>query len=229
MYLAIDTSTRKALIALMDEDEFIVRSFEHHATQKVIFSELANILDPETLGNLDGIVVGIGPGSFTGLKIGVIAAKTLAWSRGLPLVGISSLDAVAAGIKIPKNSQTVLVIAVRSTKGEVYLRTYSIEENTWIPDGPIHDVPLDSGSLLQILPDSLLLVSGEAAESLTGILKGHREMVLVEEGKRYPMADGFYKLSRPRFESGDLDDPRELVPEYVRLSQPERLLKNKSK
>lgn len=225
MYLAIDTSTRKALIALMDDDEFIEHRFDHKQTQKVIYSELANILDPETLADLDGIAVGTGPGSFTGVKIGVITAKTLSWARGLPLVGISSLDVIAAGIEVTDKNIENLVVTVPSTRGEIYLKTYSLEGNEWNPSSPIYDLPLNSEKLREILPTSHFYISGEAGEQLADILDVDR-FILVDENFRYPSAGGFYKLSGPRFDAGDLDDPLTLVPDYIRLSQPERLVNN---
>ncbi|MCX6645273.1 MAG: tRNA (adenosine(37)-N6)-threonylcarbamoyltransferase complex dimerization subunit type 1 TsaB [bacterium] len=227
MYLAIDTSTRIALIALIGDGEFVVRRFDHRQTQKVIFAELSNLLDPETLDDLDGIAVGIGPGSFTGVKIGVIAAKALAWSRGLPIVGIPSLDAVAAGINPGSFDATRLVLAVPSTRNEIYLRIYSLDENVWVPSSPIHDLSLDSGKLEQILPTEHFHISGEACDQLAGHIK-NREFTIMEENFRYPSAEGFYKLSKIRFDSGKLDDPMTLLPEYVRLSQPERLLNGRS-
>ena len=226
MYLALDTSTRKALIALMDEDDLIVRQFDHRQTQKVIFTELANLLDPETLANLDGIAVGIGPGSFTGVKIGVIAAKSLAWSRSLPLVGISSMDAVAAGVEINSADILKLLVTVPSTRNEIYVRIYSLEKGEWVASSPIHDVSLDSEHLDRILPDGPLLIAGEAAVELSessNIIK-NRSVTIVDEKFRYPSAKGFFKLAMPRFESGNPDDPMTLIPDYVRLSQPERLL-----
>ncbi|MFH1676571.1 MAG: tRNA (adenosine(37)-N6)-threonylcarbamoyltransferase complex dimerization subunit type 1 TsaB, partial [bacterium] len=63
MRLAIDTSTNRAIIALEDEGKITERIFEPRATQKIIFSVLSEILDPDTIGELEGIVVGLGPGS----------------------------------------------------------------------------------------------------------------------------------------------------------------------
>jgi len=222
MKLAIDTSTRRALLALDDDGERIVRRFEPRATQKVIFAELAAMLDPDTLAMLDGIIVGIGPGSFTGVKIGVMAAKALAWSRAIPLIGVGSLDAVAAATTIPEKAEASLVVAVPSTRGEAYVRMYEVAEHSWRSIGPIHDIPLDLDELNSILPPGLLMVSGEAAEEVARALKGKRDFVLAIEETRYPDAEGMFALAEKRFTEDDLDDPMTLVPAYVRLTQPER-------
>lgn len=222
MKLAIDTSTKKAVLALKDEDIFSSRVFEPRATQKVIFSELAAMLVPDTLTELDGIVVGLGPGSFTGVKIGVMAAKTLAWSRDIPIVGVGSMDAVAAGISADCDPKTSLIIAVPSTRGEAYIRIYELQDDTWSPSGDILDLPLEKDPIDSILPEGLLLISGEAAESLAEIIKGHRDFVIAMEDRRTPSAEGLFSLAESRFSSGNTDDPHSLVPDYIRLSQPEQ-------
>lgn len=230
MWLAIDTTTKRTLIAVIDDDGTIAleRNFESKATQKLIFGELASILDPDTLAQLDGIAVGTGPGSFTGVKIGVIAAKALAWSRALSLVGIGSLDVVAAGLDLKTDSGTHLAVAVTSTKGEIYLRLYEPSGNTWLPIGPIHDIPLDPDIILPLLPGRTIIASGGAADSLTDTISNHVDITTLDEYLRYPSAKGFVKLATGRFESGQFDDPLTLAPEYIRPSQPERLEKGGS-
>ncbi len=222
MKLAIETSTKKAVLAINDEGSIRSRVFQPKATQKVIFSELAAMLDPDTLSDLDGIVIGLGPGSFTGVKIGVMAAKTLAWSRDIPIVGVGSLDAVAAGISADCDPSTSLIIAVPSTRGEAYIRIYELQNDTWLPSGEILDLPLEKETIDSVLPEGLLLISGEAAESLAEIIKGHRDFVLAMEDRRTPSAEGLFSLAESRFLSGNTDDPHSLVPDYIRLSQPEQ-------
>ena len=228
MRLAIDTSTAKAVLALDTKDGIIERVFEPLATQRVIFAELANLLDPETLPLLEGIVVGLGPGSFTGLKIGVIAAKTLAWSREIPIVGVSSMDAVAAGTDAPSNPHSQLVVVFPSTRGEAYIRNYHYENQCWRPTGDIRDIPLRTEIVSKHIPDGPFIISGEAAETLVNVLPDGIPSSLADESVRYPRAKGIFNLAERRFESGETDDPLVLVPMYIRPSQPERLEKEGS-
>jgi tRNA threonylcarbamoyladenosine biosynthesis protein TsaB len=222
MKLAIDTSTRKAVIAIESDGEIVSRRFEPRATQKVIFGELASMLDPDTLSELDGIVIGLGPGSFTGVKIGVMAAKTLAWSRNIRIVGVGSLDAVASSAPTDCGLGVSLIVVVPSTRGEAYLRIYGLETDGWHPIGEIIDTSLELNSLNAVLPSGKLLISGEATEPLAQTLDGHRDFILAPEDSRTPSAEGLFLLARSRFESGETDDPLILVPDYIRLSQPER-------
>ncbi|HDS30915.1 MAG TPA: tRNA (adenosine(37)-N6)-threonylcarbamoyltransferase complex dimerization subunit type 1 TsaB, partial [Firmicutes bacterium] len=152
MKLAIDTSTKQAVIAIESDGEIVARYFQPRATQKVIFGELSSMLEPDTLAQLDGIAVGLGPGSFTGVKIGVMSAKTLSWARNIPIVGVGSLDAVAASTPAHENPEISLVVAVPSTKGEAYIRIYRLENGRWIPMNGILDTIIEKDSLDSILP-----------------------------------------------------------------------------
>jgi tRNA threonylcarbamoyl adenosine modification protein YeaZ len=89
--IALDTSTPVTSCALL-EDETVV-------WEKLLQEKAGDVL-PAALGDLEGIqgvAVGLGPGSFTGLRVGLAAAKALSYARRLPIAGVSSLQALAAG------------------------------------------------------------------------------------------------------------------------------------
>ena len=223
MWLAIDTSTRRTVLALKDGSETKERLFEPRATQKVIFGELANLLDPDILLELEGIVVGIGPGSFTGLKIGATAAKTLAWSRELPIIGVGSLEAVAAGMEPPVKPDSELVVAVPSTRGEAYVQICEFKEEQWKCVGPIIDIHLKFDELNSNLPETQLIVTGESTDALIEAFAGKRDVIAAEEKHRFPSAKGIFAVAEKRIVAGDFDNALTLVPMYIRPSQPERL------
>jgi tRNA threonylcarbamoyladenosine biosynthesis protein TsaB len=221
MYLAIDTSTRKNIMALEDVGRVVSREFEPRMTQRVIFAELASLLEGK-IDRLEGVAVGIGPGSFTGVKIGVMAAKALAWSKGIPLVGIGSLDAVAASTPSPDDPNAMLLVAVPSTRGEAYIQQYRFTGN-WCRTGEMRDVSLGSDDLDEWLPRHGLIINGEAAEQLADAIGSRRECAVVDAKYRYPSAEGIFAPARERFAKKETDDPLRLTPDYVRLSQPDRL------
>jgi len=76
---------------------------------------------------LDGLVVGLGPGSFTGLRIGVASAKAIAFSLSIPVVGVSSLDAMAIGARSMEG--TTLCPLIDARKGQVFTAFYETEDN----------------------------------------------------------------------------------------------------
>ena len=108
MRLAIDTSTDIASLALVDDGELKAeltwRCGQNHSTQ--LMPRLADMLNQAGLGpgSLSGVIVARGPGSYNGLRVGISTAKGLAYSLGIPLVGISSLEVSAyqhAGTGLP--------------------------------------------------------------------------------------------------------------------------------
>lgn len=101
--IAIETSSAYASVALMDGQEVIV---ENNFTDSLtvggqLLTRLEELLASAgvDLGDVTGIAVSIGPGSYTGIRLGVTAAKTLAFARQLPLVGVESLRVLAAGVR----------------------------------------------------------------------------------------------------------------------------------
>src|SRR6476661_5326619 len=99
--LAIDTSNQALGVALLDEDkiigEYITNMKKNHSIRIMPAIQMLMKDCERTPRDLSKIVVAKGPGSYTGLRIGVTIAKTMAWSLHLPLVGISSLEILAAG------------------------------------------------------------------------------------------------------------------------------------
>ncbi|HEY6910154.1 MAG TPA: tRNA (adenosine(37)-N6)-threonylcarbamoyltransferase complex dimerization subunit type 1 TsaB [Myxococcales bacterium] len=112
--LALDTSTPTTSCALLDDDR-IVRE------QLIGPPARAGDVLPAALGDLDGVegvAVGVGPGSFTGLRVGLAAAKAIAWARRLPIAGASSLQAIALG------EPGLVYAATDARKGELFVQPF---------------------------------------------------------------------------------------------------------
>ena len=127
LVLALDTATPTLVAGLgrWSQDggvevlaERAVPSGNRHA--ELLTPAIRGVLDDAGLamGDLDAVVTGLGPGPFTGLRVGVVTAVTLADARGLPVVGVCSLDAVGSG------ARTVVTDARRK---EVYWATYAAD------------------------------------------------------------------------------------------------------
>ncbi len=126
-FLAFDTSGEMCVLTLAEDITGAVRAvsiFEGKRTlSRRLLGEMDSLLRNNglTLGDLTAFAVGLGPGSFTGVRVGVTTAKTLAQVTGKPLVGISSLDAYAAGWA---GSEQAVVPILPSRRGEVYAAVY---------------------------------------------------------------------------------------------------------
>jgi tRNA threonylcarbamoyladenosine biosynthesis protein TsaB len=118
--LGIDTATPSTAVALWSPDHAVERRDDpppggrpSHAARLLALVE--EVVDWDAV---ERIAVGVGPGGFTGLRIGIATARALAQARDLPLVGVSSLAALAAGIS--GSDQTPVVAVIDARRGEVF-------------------------------------------------------------------------------------------------------------
>ena len=99
LFLSIDTSSQQGSVALLDDDgcrdEFVLERGLTHGREAA--AAVATLLERCgcSVGELDGVAVGVGPGTYTGIRVGVTLGKTLAFARRLPIVGVSSTVALA--------------------------------------------------------------------------------------------------------------------------------------
>ena len=103
---------------------------------------VSSVLDAESLRPVDltGIVVSRGPGSYTGLRIGLMSAKALAYALGCELRAVETFAAIAAQAPLPASSLWVIADALQ---GHVYAQPYTREENSWQPAGDLRIEPVD--------------------------------------------------------------------------------------
>ena len=115
--LAIDTATSRTIVAIIDGDKVLFESFHDGATEHgfAITELVAKAL--EICPKPDQVVVGMGPGPFTGLRVGITFARSFAMARGIPVIGVCSLDAIA----VEKSEYTVAIDARRK---EIYWASY---------------------------------------------------------------------------------------------------------
>lgn len=119
---------------------------------------------------LDRLAVTIGPGHFTGLRSGLAAARGLALATGLPLVGVTTLDAVAAGVSADERAGAILVVALDSKRAEAYVQSYGPELAPLAP--PQARLPGDyAGELIALWPASRFVVAGDAVPALVQALQ----------------------------------------------------------
>ena len=115
--LAIDTATSRTIVGILDDSEVIFEGFHDGATEHgfAITELVDNAL--EICPNPDQVIVGMGPGPFTGLRVGITFAHTFALAREIPVIGICSLDAIAV-------EQREYTVAIDARRKEIYWATY---------------------------------------------------------------------------------------------------------
>lgn len=217
--LGIETSTRDASIALVQDGRTIVDrglqpSNRRHA--QTLVSQIADVLREHQLRSTDLnlIAVSIGPGSFTGLRIGVVCAKTLAYSLGCDLVGVDSFLGVAQAA--PEQVERVAVIS-DAQRGDLYLGRYARSASGWfIRHGGIQIVSLVDFSSSLTTQDTVIGV--DCADQLAQ-LEGRCRLLPDEVG--VPRAQRVAAVGEWLLSQRGSDDPWSLEPVYLRKSAAE--------
>jgi tRNA threonylcarbamoyladenosine biosynthesis protein TsaB len=227
--LAIDTSLGSGSVAAVDQDGSAERPLGPaggHA--RVLTAALAEVaaargwgVGPQPLGSLgpnDVVAVIRGPGSFTGLRVGVAAAKALAWTTGARLVGVSGFDVLARrAARIAGWHDEPIAIAYDAGRGDVFAATAKPTADGWMI-APAILAPLDAW--LESLPAGGR-VTGPALEAASERITARNDLAVASPEAWHPLAAEAAAIARARAVADDVDDPHTLLPDYLRPSYAE--------
>ena len=222
--LGIDTSNRFCNLAVIEDREILIEysingAFKKHSSILIpaIQEMFANI--NLKLNNIDGIAVTIGPGSFTGLRIGLSTAKGLSYAASVPLTGIFTLDAMVYHLaKIPN----ILCPVLDARKGEVYFAMYHGGEDL----NKIIDYQCSSiDTLLEkvIGLTNKIFFLGEGTFKYKNKIKsnlGSRAIFMHPIISNLKASDVAF-LGLKKIEKGEIDDVASITPFYIRKSEAE--------
>jgi tRNA threonylcarbamoyladenosine biosynthesis protein TsaB len=219
--LAVDTATKSCSVAILEAGsisaELTTLKDQTHSKQLMPLIHKGLALSGFSTDALDGLAVTIGPGSFTGLRIGISTIKGLAHALDKPVVGISSLDALAWQCA---DRSFLICPLIDARKGEVYAATYRYDndklthkssENVGIPETVVQIIKepcVFIGSGAQLYHRNISAVLGDQAHFAPGSQNNIR-------------ASSVAFLSMQRFETNDTDEIGDLVPHYIRKSDAE--------
>ena len=212
--LGIDTSSYTNAIGVTDGGK-ILADFSYSARTDSL-EQIVDNIDKSlksaglSLDDVDGIGVGLGPGSWTGIRVGVTTGKMLAFSTGKPVGGISTLEALAYTAR-DRSSQIVSIIGA-GTGNNVYAAFYQYDDDNLSMIGDYYYG--DIGDLLRIITaSSVLVVSGE---DILRVVKREKCEHKVVTGN--PNGAVIALLAEQRFLNGDSDDVLSLTPLYLKES-----------
>ena len=214
--LALDTSTEVLSLAVQKGDEWFTRDTVAGQTHSQQILPLIRSLLSEadlTLQDLHGIAYCEGPGSFTGLRIACGVAQGLAFGAGLPVVGVSTLLALA------ENSGADKVIACLDARmGEVYHAAYEKQTNGWAEISPAGlfkpvAVPAITGENWVGVGTGWVTFNVELSQVYQGNIS---EIKLGELIYDHPMASAILQLAKPQFEAGLGQPAVSAQPVYIR-------------
>lgn len=225
MHIAIDTSTDMASLALVQDETILVettwRCQQNHNMQ--LLPRLSRLLEQSGLDikSAEGIIVARGPGSYTGLRVGISSAKGLAFSLGIPIVGISTLEADAY-----QHAETGLPVGsiLNIGRGEIAAATYQMKGKKWVRLAAEHITTVDA--LCSEITTKTVLCGEYLPLVAAEIKKRLKQMAVIPSPAALLRRAGFLaELGLKRIKAGDCDDSATLQPLYLRapaITQPKK-------
>jgi tRNA threonylcarbamoyladenosine biosynthesis protein TsaB len=220
MLLGIDTATWTASVALVDGDAVLAErslptSGSHGFSLVPLIEEVLGHAGATT-GDLRGVAVSIGPGSFTGLRIGLATAKGLAFAQRIPIVGVRTLPALALAAGVQDGLVCPLLDA---RKGEVYAALVEIAAGQAIVRRDEAAAPL--AAWLDVIGDRACTFIGDGVSIVADSGRAVPQWTLLPFETHHPRGSVVARLGAERLGAGQSDDLAALEPLYVRPSEAE--------
>ena len=223
--LAIDTATQVSSVAVASEEKLAAElTMQARLTHsETLMPHIEQVLQMAGVkkAELDGIAVSIGPGSFTGLRIGLAAAKAMAYVLQKPLVGVSTLAALAAHFPVPG---VHIVSLLDAQKGNAYREVFHWEKGRLVSEQPVTVANLkDIVAACGELNGPVVLTGDIAAKKVRGKLELPANVQLATAHQLMPRAANVAMLGLQRLMAGEQDNVMDLEPWYIRRSEAEVL------
>ena len=223
--LSIETTDKHGSVALLDGERVLRETFlpTTGRSAKTLAPALDRLLREERRNpaEVEAVAVVVGPGSFTGLRVGVATAKTFAYAAGAKVVAVDTMRTVAAGFRDAGNTIRFLSVGVDAQRGAVVAQTFELS-----PHGPL---PVSERRLIAAADwwteenrYPQLVFTGPALERFR--IQSSEGTILADESFWFPRASVAGRLAAARLIAGESDDLWSLVPIYSRLSAAEERL-----
>ena len=218
--LAFETSAKAASVAIAEDGRLLGESYcNSGVTHSQTLMTMAEGLIA-SCGQPDAVAVAAGPGSFTGVRIGVAAAKGYAWGRELPCYGVSTLEAMAWGLGA---FQGWICPCMDARRSQVYNALFRAEEGSLQRRTEDRAISLEELKKELLELDGPIFLVGDGSNLCYNTLRGDvPNLVLPPEHRMHQRASGVAVLASREIAQGKAGDAAALVPNYLRLSQAER-------
>ena len=224
LLLAFETSAKAASVALFEGEKLLGESYQntgltHSQTLMVMAEDLLKQCG-KTAADVTDIAVAAGPGSFTGVRIGVAAAKGFAWGAQLPCWGTSTLESMALGLGI---FQGYVCCAMDARRNQVYNALFYVNQGVAERISPDRAISLaELGGELEKLEGPIYLVGDGSLLTHKTLGAQLSNLILPPEHRLHQRACGVGLAALQMMTRGESADGAALSPNYLRLSQAER-------
>ncbi|PWH12202.1 MAG: tRNA (adenosine(37)-N6)-threonylcarbamoyltransferase complex dimerization subunit type 1 TsaB [Anaerolineae bacterium] len=218
MLLAVDTSTPQIGVALYDGARVLAEHLWVSQSRHTV--ELAPMVEKMfqqtglTVSDLSGLGVALGPGSFTSLRVGLSFVKGLAISRTLPLIGISTLEVIAAPVALDKRPLACLLPAGR---GRLAVGWFQAEGNGWRAMGSPY---ISSAEEVSVSIKEPTLIAGDLTIAERSLLQNNPLIQLVSPALSTRRPGVLAELAWQRLQTGQTNPLHSLAPLYLHIGEP---------
>ena len=219
MLLAIDTATSKIGIALYNGVEVLHESVwlspYRHTVELAPAIENALQQTSHSMDDVEAIGLAIGPGSYTGLRIGAAVAKGLALARSLALVAVPTFEILAVAFQVDAEFQLAAVL--KAGRGRLAVGWYQAEEDQWVPaDDPSLYTPDEFSKAIRVPT----IVCGELDDDLRKILgRKYKNVFLASPAASLRRPALLAELAWARWQAGEISDPETTAPVYLQTNE----------
>lgn len=217
LLLCLETATQACSVAVFQENRLLAAADVF--TEKSHSSRLTTLLEQTTqhagfaLADLTAVAVGRGPGSYTGLRIGVSTAKGLCMALGVPLVSVPTLLGMAARVQGFFSEETLLCPMLEARRMEVYTALY--EARSLREVAPVSAMVLDETSFRETLESRRVVFFGEGAGKFQPLAGLHPNAVFLQDFM-YPSATGIGPIAVRKVADGLFEDLAAFEPFYLK-------------
>ena len=231
LILAFETTAKAGSVALLEDGKLLAESYQNtgltHSQTLMVMAEDMLKAAGKTMADVSAVAVAEGPGSFTGVRIGVAAAKGLAWGGEIPCYGVSTLESMARTLGAYQGYICPVMDARRS---QVYNSLFYVNHGTLERRCEDRAIALsDLAEELKALEEPVFLVGDGSNLTFHTLKDTIPNLVLPAEHRMHQRASGVALAAAEKIAAGDPGDGAALTPNYLRLSQAERERMEKQK
>ena len=224
LLLAFETSAKAASVALFEDNILLGEQYQNtgltHSQTLLVMAEDLLKQCGKTTQDVTAVAVAGGPGSFTGVRIGVAAAKGLAWGAELPCYGVSTLESMALTLGIYEGYVCACMDARRN---QVYNALFYVNQGKMERYSEDRAIALsDLKTELEHIDGPIFLVGDGSNLTYNTLHDAIPELILPAEHRMHQRASGVALAAAKKIAAGETGDAAAMTPNYLRLSQAER-------